>query len=93
MKGSKKQSSPQSSSRKRRTLPGPPEDRISGMKPHRLKRKLNFEQTTEKNTEYPTEQSIGKRTNILNLPYSDSESEQQDQCPVTKSPEQSAECA
>ena len=27
------------------------------------------------------------------MPYSDSESEQQDQCPVTKSPEQSAECA
>jgi hypothetical protein len=47
MKSSKKQSSPQSSSRKRRTLPGPPEDRISGVKHHRLKRKLNFEQTTE----------------------------------------------
>jgi hypothetical protein len=92
-KSSKKQSSPQSSSRKRRTLPGPPEDRISGVKPHRLKRKLNFEQTTEQTTEHPTEQSTGKRTNILNLPYSDSESEQQDQCPVTKSPEQSAECA
>jgi hypothetical protein len=61
MKGSKKQSSPQSSSRKRRTLPGPPKDRISRMKPHRLKRKLNFEKTTEqtkeKNTEHPTEQS------------------------------------
>jgi hypothetical protein len=91
VKGSKKQSSPQSSSRKRRTLPGPSEDRISGMKPHRLKRKLNFEQiteqTTEQNTGHPTEQSIGKRTNILNFPYSDSESEQQDQCLVIKSSE------
>jgi hypothetical protein len=42
-KGSKKQSSPQSSSRKRRTLPGPPEDRISGVKPRRSKKRLNFE--------------------------------------------------
>jgi hypothetical protein len=92
-KGSKKQSSPQSSSRKRRTLPGPPEDRISGVKPRRSKKRLNFEQTTEQTTERPTEQSTEKRTNILNLPYSDSESEQQDQCPVTKSPEQSTECA
>jgi hypothetical protein len=95
MKGSKKQSSPQSSSRKRRTLPGPSEDRISGAKHHRLKRKLNFEQsteqTTQQNTGHPTEQSTGK--NILNLPYSDSESEQQNQCPIIKSYEQSAECA
>jgi hypothetical protein len=43
LKGSIKQSSPQSSSRKRRALLGPSEDRISGMKPHRLKRKLNFD--------------------------------------------------
>jgi hypothetical protein len=92
-KGSKKQSSPQSSSRKRRTLLGPPEDRISGVKPHRSKKKLNFEKTTEQTTERPAEQSTEKRTNVLNLPYSDSESEQQDQCPVTKSPEQSTECA
>jgi hypothetical protein len=94
-KASKKQSSPQSSSRKRRTLPGPPEDRISGVKPRRSKKRLNFEQTTEqtteKITERPTEQSTGK--NILNLPYSDSESEQQDQCPVTENPEQTTECA
>jgi hypothetical protein len=47
MAGAKKQSSPQSSSRRRRALPGPSEDRISGMKPHMLKRKLNFEQTIE----------------------------------------------
>jgi hypothetical protein len=95
MAGAKKQSSPQSSSRRRRALPGPSEDRISGMKPHRSKRKLNFEQTTEQttqqNTGHPTEQSAGK--NILNLPYSDSESEQQNQCPAIKSSEQSAECA
>jgi hypothetical protein len=95
MAGAKKQSSPQSSSRRRRALPGPSEDRLSGLKPHRSKRKLNFEQTTEQttqqNTGHPTEQSAGK--NILNLPYSDSESEQQNQCPAIKSSEQSAECA
>ena len=95
MKGSKKQSSPQSSSRKRRALPGPSEERITGMNPHRLKRKLNFEQTTEQttqqNTGHPIEQSTGK--NILNLPYSDSESQHQNQCPIIKSSEQSAECA
>jgi hypothetical protein len=50
MVGAKKQSSPQSSSRRRRVLPGPSEDRISGLKPHRSKRKLNFEQTTEQTT-------------------------------------------
>jgi hypothetical protein len=40
---------------------------------------------------HPTQQSTGK--NILNFPYSDSESEEKDQCPVIKSSEQSAECA
>jgi hypothetical protein len=59
---------PQSSLRKRRTLPGPPEDRISGVKYHRLKKRLNFETTTKKPTEQPTE----KRTNLLNLAYIDS---------------------
>jgi hypothetical protein len=59
------------------------------VKPHRSKKRLSFETTTEQPTEQPTE----KRTNILNLPYTDSESEQQDQCPVTKSPEQSTEFA
>jgi hypothetical protein len=88
-KGSKKQLTPQSSSRKRRTLPGPPEDRISGVKSHRSKKRLNFETTTEQPTEQPTE----KRTNILNLPYTDSEPEQQDESPVIKSPEQSTEFA
>jgi hypothetical protein len=74
MVGSKKQLSPQSSSRRRRALPRLSKDRISGMNLHRSKRKLNFEQTTEQttqqNTGHPTEQSVGK--NILNLPYSDS---------------------
>jgi hypothetical protein len=94
MAGSRKPSSPQSSSRRIRALPKPSEDRSSGQKPHRSKRKLSFEQateqTTQKNTEHQTEQSAGK--NILNLPYSDSESEQQIQYPAVKSSEQSAEC-
>jgi hypothetical protein len=95
MAGARKQSSPQSSSRRRRAWSGPSEDRVSKLKPHSLKRKLNFEQTTEQTIQqdsgHPTQQSTGK--NILNLPYSDSESEQKDQCPAIKSSEQSAECA
>jgi hypothetical protein len=95
MAGTKKQSSPQSSSRRRRALPGHSEDKISGLKPHRSKRKLNFEQTTEQTTQqnigHPTEQSASKK--ILNLPYSDSEYEQQNQFPAIKSSDQSAECA
>jgi hypothetical protein len=46
-KAGKKQLTPQSSSRKSRTLLEPPEDRISSVKPHRSKKKLNFETTTE----------------------------------------------
>jgi hypothetical protein len=76
---------PQSSLRKRRTLPGPLEDRISGVKSHRSKKRLNFETTTE--------QPIEKRTNILNLPYTDSEPEKEDEIPVIKSPEHSTEFA
>ena len=95
MAGVKKQSSPQSISRRRLDLHRPLEDRLSGLKSHRSKRKLNFEQeieqTTQQNIGHPTEQSAGK--NILNLPYSDSESDQQIQCPAFKSSEQSAECA
>jgi hypothetical protein len=95
MAGARKQFSPQSSSRRRRALSGPSEDRASRLKSHSLKRKLNFEQTTEQSIQqdsgHPTQQSTGK--NILNLPYSDSESEEKDQCPVIKSSEQSAECA
>jgi hypothetical protein len=51
--------------RKRRTLPGPPEDRISRIKSHRSKKKLDFETTSEQPTE--------KKTNVLNLPYTDFE--------------------
>jgi len=65
------------------------------VKPHSLKRKLNFEQTTEptiqQDSGHPTQQSTGK--NILNLPYSDSDSEKKDQCPAIKSSEQSEKCA
>jgi hypothetical protein len=53
--------------RKRRTLPGPPEDRISGIKSYRSRKKLDFETTIEQPTE--------KKTNILYLPYTDSETE------------------
>jgi hypothetical protein len=59
------------------------------VKSRRSKKRLSFETTVEQPTEKPTK----KRTNILNLPYTDSESEQQDQCPVTKSLEQSTEYA
>jgi hypothetical protein len=95
MAGSKKKASPQSSARRRRALSEPSEDRASRLKSHSLKRKLNFEQTTEQSIQqdsgHPTQQSTGK--NILNLPYSDSESEEKDQCPAIKSSEQSAACA
>jgi hypothetical protein len=95
MAGSKKKASPQSSIRRRRAIPAPSEDEISGVKPHSSKRKLNFEQITEpivqQDSGHPTQQSTGK--NILNLPYSDSESEQKDQSPAIKGSEQSAECA
>jgi hypothetical protein len=95
MAGSKKKASPQSSIRRRRAIPAPSEDKVSGVKPHSSKRKLNFEQTTEptiqQDSGHPTQQSTGK--NILNLPYSDSESEQKDQCPAIKGSEQSEECA
>ena len=80
MAGSKKKASPQSSIRRRRAIPAPSEDEISGVKPHSSKRKLNFEQITETTIQqysgHPTQQST--RKNILNLPYSDSESEQKD---------------
>jgi hypothetical protein len=83
----KRQLTPQRSSRKRRTLPGPPEDRISGIKSHRSKKKLDFETILE--------QPIEKKTNILNLPYTDSETEpkQEDESPAIKIPEHSMEFA
>jgi len=74
---------PQSSSRKRRTLLGLPEDRISGVRSHRSKKKLDFETTTK----HPAK----KKTNILNLPYTDLEPDQEDESPVIKSPEHSIE--
>jgi hypothetical protein len=57
MAGARKQSSPQSSSRRRRAWSGPSEDRVSKLKPHSWKRKLNFEQTmrTRFRTPYTTE--------------------------------------
>jgi hypothetical protein len=95
MAGARKQFSPQNSSRRRRVVSEPSEDRASRLKSHSLKRKLNFEQTTEQSIQqdsgHPTQQSTGK--NILNLPYSDSESEEKDQCPAIRSFEQSAACA
>lgn len=81
----KRKLTPQSSLRKRRTLPGPPEDRISGIRSHRSKKKLDFETTTEQLTK--------KKTNILNLPYTDSEPEQEDESHAIKSPERSMEFA
>jgi hypothetical protein len=86
-KTGKKQLTPQSSSRRRRALPGPPEDRISSIKSKRAKKKLDF----ETNSEQPTV----KKTNILNFPYTDSETEpeQEDESPAIKSPEHSMEIA
>jgi hypothetical protein len=86
-KAGKKQLTPQRSLRRRRALPGPPEDRISGIKSQREKKKLDFETTLE--------QPTVKKTNILNLPYTDSETEpeQEDESPTIKSPEHSMEFA
>jgi hypothetical protein len=74
---------PQRNSRKRRTLPGPPEDRIFGVRSRRSKKKLDFETTTEQLSE--------KKTNILNLPYTDSEPEKEDESPTIKIPKHSIE--
>ena len=83
----KRKLTPQSSSRKRRTLPEPLEYRISGIRSHRSKKKLDFETTSEQPTK--------KKTNILNLPYTDSETEpeQEDESPAIKIPEHSMEFA
>jgi hypothetical protein len=53
------------------------------VKSHKSKKKLDFETTTEQPTEM--------KTNILNLPYLDSEQEQEDESPAIKSPEHSIE--
>ena len=55
MAGARKQSSPQRSSRRRRSWSGPLEDRVSRLKPHSSKRKLNFEQTTQQDSGHPTQ--------------------------------------
>jgi hypothetical protein len=83
----KKQLTPQRSSRKRRNLPRPPEYRISSIKSHRSKKKLDFETTSEKPTV--------KKKNILNIPYTDSqtEPEQEDESPTIKIPKHSMEFA
>jgi hypothetical protein len=77
MMGSKKKVSPQSSIKRRRAIEAPSGDEISGLKPHSSKRKLKFEQSTEpivqQDSCHSTQQSTGK--SLLNLPYSDSESE------------------
>jgi hypothetical protein len=81
----KRKLTPQRSSRKRRTLPGSLEDRIFGVRSHRSKKKLEFENTTEQPTE--------KKTNILNFPYIDSELEQEDEIPSIKIPKHSIKFA
>jgi hypothetical protein len=86
-KAGKKQSTPQSSSRRRRALPKPPEDKNSSIKPKKAKKKLDFETNSE--------QSTVKKTNVLNFPYTDSdtEPEKEDESPAIKSPEYSMEIA
>jgi hypothetical protein len=54
MAGSRKQTSPQSSARRRKALPRLSEDRLSEQKSHRSKRKLSFEQATEQTTQQNT---------------------------------------
>jgi hypothetical protein len=86
-KEGKKQSTHQSSSRRRRALPKSPEDKNSSINPKKVKKKLDFETNSEK--------SIVKKTNALNLPYTDSdtEPEKEDEIPTIKSPEHSMETA
>jgi hypothetical protein len=64
-KEGKKQSTPQSISRGRRAIPKPLEDKNSIIKPKKDKNKLDFETNLE--------QSTVKKTNALNLPYTDSD--------------------
>jgi hypothetical protein len=86
-KDGKNKLTPQSSSRRRRDLPGPPKDRISSIKSQRAKKKLDFETTLV--------QPTVKKTNILNLPYTNSEIEpkQEDESPTIKIPEHAMEFA
>jgi hypothetical protein len=86
-KACKKQSTPQSSLRRRRTIPKQPKDKNSSIKPKKAKKKLDFETNLE--------QSIVKKTNALNLPYTDSdtEPEKEDESLAIQSPEYSMEPA
>jgi hypothetical protein len=86
-KTGKKQLTPQRSSTRRRALLGPPEDIISSIKSERAKKKLDFVTNSE--------QSTVKKTNILNLPYTnlETELEQEDESPVIKTSEHSMEIA
>jgi hypothetical protein len=86
-KAGKKKSTPQSSSRRSRALPKPLEDRNSSIKPKKDKKKLDFETNSE--------QSTVKKRNVLNLPYTDldTEPEKEDESPAMKSPEYSMEIA
>jgi hypothetical protein len=86
-KAGKKQPTPQSSSKRRRALPKSPEEKKSSVKPKKAKKKLDFETNPE--------QSTVKKANVLNLPYTDSdtEPEKDDEIPAIKSPEHSMEPA
>jgi hypothetical protein len=86
-KAGKKQSTPQSRSRRRRALPKPLEDKNSSIKPKKAKKKLDFETNSE--------QSRVKKTNALNLPHTDSDTkpEKEDESPTIKSPKRSMETA
>jgi hypothetical protein len=72
---------------RRRALPKPPEEKKSSVKPKKAKNKLDFETNSKKSTI--------KRTNALNLPYTDSETEpkKDDEIPTIKCPEHSMEPA
>ena len=86
-KAGRKQPTPYSSSRKRRALPKSPEEKNSNINPKKSKKKLDFETNSE--------QSTVKRTNSLNLPYTDSDTEPEkyDESPTIKIPEHSIEPA
>jgi hypothetical protein len=86
-KAGKKKPTPQSSSRRRRALPKSPEEKKSSVKPKKDKKKLDFETNLE--------QSTVKKVNVLNLPYTDSDTEPEkyDEILAIKSPEHSMEPA
>jgi hypothetical protein len=79
-KAGKKQPTPQSSSKRRRALPKSPEEKKSSVKPKKAKKKLDFETNPK--------QSTVKKENVLNLPYTDldTEPEKDDEIPDINSP-------